>query len=87
MERIEALTLAAERLHRELEHSYYSDPEGFPGGKAAFDEEHRRIWETLNQDLEANGYKVYRLGLTTDERLDAIEAWLNRTEPGWNIPF
>lgn len=47
----EALERAALAAHDELSEAYYSDRDGFPGGKESFDEQHGRIWTDLNDAL------------------------------------
>jgi hypothetical protein len=58
--------------HDELTRQYYSDKEGFPGGKKAFDEAHAEIWTTMDQELIAGGFMELP-GPSLEDRVKALE--------------
>jgi len=59
-------------LHDDLTERYYSDPEGFPGGKEAFDREHADNWVAMEARLVAEGYSQLP-GLSIEQRVKALE--------------
>ena len=69
--------------HDELTRTYYANKEAFPGGKAAFDTAHAKVWRDLETALTVAGYYIppgpapidmieERL-LSLEERVKALE--------------
>lgn len=53
-----AIRLSYKQAHDILTKRYYSDQEGFPGGKEAFDQQHGAIWSRMDAELESIGVKI-----------------------------